>query len=80
MGACIKDLKPLLALEPLPEMWGSHGWERRLADGTEIGPKLSEGYTQALICARAWIEQLGLTERCEDKGTSLAVHWRGAPF
>src|SRR5215813_10629982 len=31
-GRSIADLAPLLGLSPCPEMWGSHGWERKLPD------------------------------------------------
>jgi trehalose-phosphatase len=33
-GRSVASLLPLLALAPAPEIWGSHGLERRLADGT----------------------------------------------
>jgi trehalose 6-phosphate phosphatase len=33
-GRWTQDLLPLLPIEPRPEIWGSHGWERLHPDGT----------------------------------------------
>src|SRR5919205_3819309 len=38
-GRRAHDLPPLLKLEWLPEIWGTHGWERLLPDGIyELAP------------------------------------------
>lgn len=76
-GRAIHDLIPLLQLDPLPEVWGSHGWERQLPDGTYTGPEFDESIKQRLSSARTWVEQSKLAERCEYKPASLALHWRG---
>lgn len=77
-GRSLEDLIPLLGLARLPEIWGSHGFERMLADGTTSGLKLPEGAADGLEEAVAWAEQQGLGERLERKPASLALHWRGA--
>lgn len=78
-GRWSKDLVQLLGLERLPEIWGSHGWERLLPDGKyEIG-EFDETALQGLAEADAWVEHAGLTERAEHKPASLAIHWRGSP-
>ncbi|RJP23019.1 MAG: trehalose-phosphatase [Candidatus Abyssobacteria bacterium SURF_5] len=76
-GRWIRDLVELLDLERLPEIWGSHGWEKLTPDGRyEIG-RLEEGPLQGLAEADEWIESEGLAARAEPKPASLAIHWRG---
>jgi trehalose-phosphatase len=76
-GRWTKDLIPLLRLDPLPEIWGSHGWERRHADGRyEIFP-FDERALQGLAEADMWVEQEELEDRVEQKPGCLALHWRG---
>ncbi|HWP46012.1 MAG TPA: trehalose-phosphatase [Candidatus Limnocylindrales bacterium] len=76
-GRWIKDLIPLLGLKSPVEIWGSHGWERLMPDGTYEIAKLDERALQGLTKANAWIEAEGLRDRCEQKPASLALHWRG---
>ena len=76
-GRALRDLIPLLDLEPLPELWGCHGWERLLPDGEYQAPDLAPGVRAALETARRWTASAGLDGRCERKPASLAVHWRG---
>ena len=42
------ELPPLLALDQRPEIWGSHGWERLLPDGTTHFEQPSEEERRAL--------------------------------
>ena len=78
-GRRAHDLPPLLGLERLPEIWGTHGWERLLPDGTyELAP-LEERASTGLADARAWVEASGWMQHCEEKPASLAVHWRSLP-
>ncbi|ORJ62042.1 trehalose-phosphatase [Geothermobacter hydrogeniphilus] len=76
-GRAVADMPPLLQLEPLPEIWGCHGWERRLAGGdirrVEL-PVSVEGCLQ-----RAWSRAVkaGIEDHLERKPASLAIHWRG---
>jgi trehalose 6-phosphate phosphatase len=76
-GRSVKDLVPLLELDPLPEIWGSHGWEHILPGGAYELAEPGETAARGLAAARDWIEQAGLAARCEYKPTSLALHWRG---
>lgn len=76
-GRPISDLTLLLDLDPLPEIWGSHGWERRLPDGSyRVGP-FDEAAIRGLANADEWAIQQGMDARCERKPGSLALHWRG---
>jgi trehalose 6-phosphate phosphatase len=76
-GRALRDLIPLLGLQPLPELWGCHGWERRLPDGRYQGPELEPAVKDALEQAQQWVRSEGLNGRCEQKPASIAVHWRG---
>jgi trehalose 6-phosphate phosphatase len=76
-GRALSDLIPLLAVEPPPELWGCHGWERRLPDGEYHGPQLAPPVRDALEQADGRARSAGLDRRCERKPASIAVHWRG---
>lgn len=76
-GRWTEDLIRLLGLRKLPEIWGSHGWEKLRPDGTyEVG-EFEEAALQGLAEADAWVESGGLSEMAEHKPASLAIHWRG---
>jgi trehalose 6-phosphate phosphatase len=76
-GRAIEDLVPLMGLKAVPEIWGCHGWERRLADGSKIGPDISKLATRGLEEAGRWTKEKGLAEHLEQKPASMAIHWRG---
>jgi trehalose-phosphatase len=75
-GRAVDDLKSLLGLNPLPEIWGSHSWERYWPDGRYKIWSLAPDATQGLTEAKAWAEASGLRARCETKPACLALHWR----
>jgi trehalose 6-phosphate phosphatase len=76
-GRNITNLRPLLGVEPPPELWGTHGWERMEPGGPlwsrELGPAARAGLDQAR--AALTIDE----ERIEVKPASIAVHVRGLP-
>lgn len=76
-GRAIKDLLPLLKLDILPEIWGSHGGERFDAESGytcyEILPQQEKG----LESGWSLLNQILPEERCERKTLSIAGHWRG---
>jgi trehalose 6-phosphate phosphatase len=76
-GRWTKDLIPLLQLETQPEIWGSHGLERLQTDGSYEIDSMEEKHLDGLVAADEWIEELGLSGRCEKKPGCLAIHWRG---
>ena len=78
-GRGIDDLLPLLGLDPPPEIWGCHGWERLDADGQRTVANLPQPAAAGLREAERWIENEDLASYCEHKPTSLALHWRGLP-
>jgi trehalose-phosphatase len=79
-GRALDDVWPLLALDCAPEVWGSHGRERRLPDGRRSLVPLPEAAAAALMETREWehpVRRLG--GRVEFKPGSVAFHWRGLP-
>lgn len=75
-GRAVSDLLPLLPLDPTPELWGSHGWERLRPDGGYLFYPLAAAAGGAL--RRAGARARGRWPgRCEFKPVSLAVHTRG---
>lgn len=78
-GRAVADFAAMLPLDPLPEIWGSHGWERRHANGRIESPTLPATLVDVLSSAARIIEQLPPGTRWERKPYSIAVHWRGVP-
>lgn len=78
-GRWLATLIPLLALDPLPELWGCHGRERlRPGAGDQLAGVDSQA-ADALATADTWQDDLeALGAHIERKPASLAVHWRGA--
>ncbi len=78
-GRHTADLVPLLNLQPRPEIWGTHGFERLKEDGSYEAAQLSRRAQELLCEAERWCEQSGLGAHCERKPGAVAVHWRGLP-
>lgn len=76
-GRAIDDLLPLLGLDPPPEIWGCHGWERLLANGQRPRISLPAGAQAGLQEAIARPGQRALGRQYEVKPASVAIHWRG---
>jgi len=76
-GRMVDDLLPLLGLKTIPEIWGSHGFERLLPDGSIEKQLLSEGCCHGLEAAYNWVIKEGHEAHCEKKTSSLAFHFRG---
>lgn len=77
-GRWTKDLVPLLKLKRMPEIWGSHGWERLEPQGRYEVARISEAALEILVTADEWIKQVErFGGRCERKPGGLAFHWRG---
>jgi len=78
-GRSLDGLLPMLGVDPLPEVWASHGRERRLADGrTRVIPPSPE-QARGLEEAERRLGGFGLPSRREKKPFSLAYHVRGLP-
>jgi trehalose 6-phosphate phosphatase len=77
-GRDLESLTRLLPLNPLPELWGSHGGEC-LRFGKEsslvytLKPEIKHILTQAAKRAKELVPDFF----CEVKPLSIALHWRG---
>lgn len=78
-GRAVADVSRLIGLSPLPEIWGSHGWEHLTVDGAYTLFPLDPASQGKLGEARDRLDRLGLSQHREDKPVSVAVHWRGLP-
>ena len=76
-GRSSSDLIALLGLNPHPEIWGSHGWERLMPDGTYDMPQLDAPVVEGLTKACWAMKEEGLADHCERKPAGVALHWRG---
>jgi trehalose-phosphatase len=76
-GRSAGDLVPLLGLDPLPEIWGSHGGERMMPDGSHHLQPLGEDQLRGLRKADRVIEDMSLPQHFEIKPLGRAFHWRG---
>lgn len=77
-GRWSRDLQPLLSLRRVPEIWGSHGWERRHPDGRTEMPRPAARALRGLLDVDDWIGEVQARGgRVEVKPACLAIHWRG---
>lgn len=76
-GRSVADLRALLPFDSVPEIWGSHGWERLQADGRMIPPALPASTARVLEEEWAWLAATVPAHLIEHKPASVAVHWRG---
>jgi trehalose 6-phosphate phosphatase len=78
-GRPIVELRALLTPMSDLEMWGSHGLERQLSDGSYSRVQVSEQDAASLREAQEWVVAAGLLSRAEIKLGGIAIHWRGMP-
>ena len=76
-GRGLQDLVGLLDIEPLPELWASHGWERRTTEGRVSLSPLPEAAREGLAVALRKAEEAGIDPQVEAKSAGVALHWRG---
>jgi trehalose 6-phosphate phosphatase len=78
-GRPVIELQNLLAPIRSLEMWGSHGLERHLTDGSYRCARVSADDKNLLVEAKRRITAAGLLQHAEIKLGGVAVHWRGLP-
>ncbi len=78
-GRPIRDLKILFRSLNNLEIWGAHGMEHLLADGTYLQTAVDPDVAEVLTQARQWLVAANLTSLSEVKPGGIAVHWRGLP-
>jgi len=76
-GRDAQEMVPLLGMNPVPEIWGSHGLQRLRPDGTCEMPFIDADAAFALRRAGQWLAGEGLDNATEFKPGGIAVHWRG---
>jgi trehalose 6-phosphate phosphatase len=76
-GRNAREVIPLLAVHPSPEIWGCHGLERLRPNGIDETPPVEERVLYALAEADRWLRYQGLDDRAEFKTAAIAIHWRG---
>lgn len=76
-GRDANETIPLLGIEPIPEVWGLHGLQRRRVDGGIETVRIDECDLAALSAAEGWVDDQCLRQSAEFKIGSIAVHWRG---
>ncbi len=75
-GRPARELLLLSRISPQPEIWGSHGLERLLADG-HYEVSSVPAHQDYLLAAAALLRDAGLENQTELKPGGVAVHWRG---
>lgn len=75
-GRAAAEVSALLALRVGVEVWGSHGWERRLSNGEDRSGEPPRAQREAVAQALAQARQVPPAQ-LERKPFSLALHWRG---
>ena len=78
-GRPAQELVRLSSTRPHPEIWGSHGFERLMPDGSHFIGRLPEIQEEGLSAAFQALQQAGLQQNLERKAGGVALHWRGAP-
>ena len=78
-GREVTNLRRLLGIEPPPELWGTHGWERMERGGPHRLRTVPRVAAAALKRAGPALSGLALGDRIEIKPASLAIHLRGLP-
>ena len=78
-GRPARDVERLLGLDPLPEIWGSHGLEHRGSDGACEKSPAAPGAEREIEEVCSWVAGHGWERLLERKPFGLALHARGAP-
>lgn len=75
-GRGARDLASVAGFDPMPEIWGSHGWERLWPDGRYEMAQIPDESAAGLHKAK---EAIGpsLREWLEEKPAGFALHLRG---
>ncbi|MCD4814084.1 trehalose-phosphatase [bacterium] len=76
-GRPLNEILPLLNMQPNPEIWGSHGWQHLLTDGTTEDFPLPDDIRNILETVKNDFQRQIPIEKMDIKPSSVAVHWRG---
>jgi trehalose 6-phosphate phosphatase len=76
-GRKIGEIVELLNMNALPELWGSHGWERMKPGGRVTSLRPGEEEIRGLDEADRFLSDSNVSSKSERKPGSIALHWRG---
>jgi len=76
-GRPVHEVRVLLGSLNNLEIWGAHGLEHLLADGTYRQSTIDSEILTVLEKARRWAETKGFASLIETKPGGIAIHWRG---
>lgn len=76
-GRPATELLFLSGIHPHPEIWGSHGSERLLSDGSYVVEPPSPEHQAGLKGVSKSLHASGLASHMETKPGGIAIHWRG---
>jgi trehalose 6-phosphate phosphatase len=76
-GRPIREVQALLNPLKNLEIWGAHGLEHLLEDGTYRQAAIDPESRRTLLQAEKWLRTTGLISYAEIKPGGIAVHWRG---
>lgn len=76
-GRPAEEVRDLLGITAVPEIWGLHGRQRLHPDGRSDLLPMKVSQREILEQAGRWIAAQSLESRAEFKPGSVAVHWRG---
>jgi trehalose-phosphatase len=78
-GRPIDNLRTLFRSLNNLEVWGAHGLEHRLVDGTYHQTAIDPEAAAVLAEAEKWLIAANLASLAEIKPGGIAIHWRGLP-
>jgi trehalose 6-phosphate phosphatase len=78
-GRPIDNLRTLFRSLNNLEVWGAHGLEHRLVDGTYHQTPIDPEIAAVLKQAEKWLVAANLISLAEIKPGGIAIHWRGMP-
>lgn len=76
-GRPIDEVQNLLSPLTGFEIWGAHGLDHLLSDGTRHQVKLDDTLQRTLTSAEEWLKRQDMLSLAELKPGGVAVHWRG---
>ncbi len=76
-GRPVRELQTLMHPLHNLEVWGSHGMEHLLGDGTYQQAVTDSEIAAVLGQAETWLTAAGLIPLAEIKPGGIAIHWRG---
>ena len=76
-GRPAAEINPMLKLDVPVEVWGLHGAERLLGDGTREMEEAPQGAAEKLNELREQLGRDAFGGLIEDKANGIVMHWRG---